>query len=122
MPSKKHSRGVLQRIGDAATSAAGVVINVGSKALHAVGDMLPTPTPQESANASSRGSKVKAVKARTSKAAPKAMAKTAKPKEKIATKTKTAAPKTKKAAMKQAAPTKPAKPSAKPKRRAAKKG
>ena len=41
MPSKKKSKGVLERIGDAASSAAEVVINAGSKAMHAVGDMMP---------------------------------------------------------------------------------
>ena len=41
MPRKKTSKGVLQRIGDVATSAAGAVIDAGSKAMHAVGDMMP---------------------------------------------------------------------------------
>ena len=59
MPSKKKSKGVLERIGDVATSAAEVVINAGSKAIHAVGDMMPAGTPAKKAKASSRASKVK---------------------------------------------------------------
>jgi hypothetical protein len=102
MPSKKKAKGVLERIGGAATSAAEVVITAGSKAIHAVGDMMPAGTPKKGAKASR-----KAAKAKTPKAAAK---------------TKTSAPKAKKAALKKAMPTKSAKPSPspKPKRKAAK--
>jgi hypothetical protein len=118
MPSKKKSKGVLERIGDAATSAAEVVINAGSKAMHAVGDMMPTGSTPKGAKASS-----KAVKAKTSKSAPKAMAKASKS-EKVAPKKKTAALSTKKAPSKKAVPTQSAKstPSPKRKRQAGKKG
>jgi hypothetical protein len=42
MATKKKSKGVLERIGDAVTTGAEVVIDAGAKAVHAVGDMLPT--------------------------------------------------------------------------------
>jgi hypothetical protein len=118
MPSKKKSKGVLERIGDAATSAAEVVINAGSKAMHAVGDMMPTRSTPKGAKASS-----KAVKAKTSKSAPKTMAKASQTK-KVAAKKKTAALSTKKAAPKKAAPTRSTKPapSVKRKGQAGKKG
>ena len=76
MPSKKKSKGVLERIGNAATSAAEVVINAGSKAMHAVGDMMPSGSTPKGAKASS-----KAGKAKTSKSGPKAMAKASKSRE-----------------------------------------
>ncbi len=118
MPSKKKSKGVLERIGDAATSAAEVVINAGSKAMHAVGDMMPARSTPKGAKASS-----KAVKAKTSKSAPKAMA-TASKTKKVAAKKKTAALSIKKAASKKVVPTRSAKPapSTKRKRQAGKKG
>ena len=108
MASKKKSKGVLERIGEATSSAAEVVIDAGSKAIHAVGDMMPTGTPKKGPKAS----KAKAPKAsaKTSKAAPKTSPKASKPPEKVEAKTKTAAPK---AAVKKTTPTKSAKPAAK---------
>ena len=41
MPSKKKSKGVLECIGDAASSAAEVVVDASSKAVHAVGELMP---------------------------------------------------------------------------------
>ena len=73
MPRKKVSKGVLERIGDAATSAAEVVIKAGSKAMHAVGDMMPAGSAPKGAKASP-----KAAKAKTSKSAPKTLAKASK--------------------------------------------
>ncbi len=118
MLSKKKSKGVLERIGDAATSAAEVVINAGSKAMHAVGDMMPTRGTPKGAKASS-----KAVQGKTSKPAPKAMAQASKTK-KVAAKKKTAALSVKKAPSKKVAPTRSAKaaPATKQKRQAGKKG
>ena len=121
MASKKKSKGVLERISDAAAAAAGVVIDAGSKAMHAVGGMMPTGTTQNTAKASPRGSKVKRAKrsAKRSKAA-----NAPKPQEMVETKTKTAAPKARKTAMKKTTPAKSAKPvsSPKAKRSAGKKG
>ena len=48
MATKKKSKSVLTRIGDVATSAAEVVIDVSSKAMHAVGDMMPGGTSKKS--------------------------------------------------------------------------
>jgi hypothetical protein len=96
MPTKKKSKGVLERIGSAASSAAEVVLDAGSKAVHAVGDLMPSMTPKKKAKASPKKS-VKKVSAK-----PKAAAKATKPTPKK--------PAPKKAASKKAAM------SAKPKR------
>jgi DNA-binding protein HU-beta len=123
MASKKKSKGVLKQIGDAATTVAEVVIDAGSKAIHAVGDMLPAETPKKGVKASPKASKVKTTK--SAKVAPKA----SKAQPKVEAKTKTAAPKAaKKAAMTKATPAKSAKPATnaatppKAKRPAGKKG
>jgi hypothetical protein len=73
MPSKKKSKGVLERIGNAASSAAEVVLDAGSKAVHAVGDLMPSKAPKPKAKASPKKS-VKKVSAK-----PKAAAKATKP-------------------------------------------
>lgn len=108
MASKKKSQGVLKRIGDMASSAAEVVIDAGSKAMHAVGDMMPSGTPEKGAKASSKASKSKSpkVSAKSTKAPPKATAKTSQPQKKVDAKTRTAA-------SKKASPTKSAKTAAK---------
>jgi hypothetical protein len=112
MASKKKSKGVLKTIGDVATSAAEVVIDAGSKAVHAVGDMMPSGSSKKRAKASPKASKVKTAKP-LAKKSPKAAPKASKPQPKVETKTKTAAPKVKKAAMAKATPAKSAKPAAK---------
>jgi hypothetical protein len=116
MPSKKKTKGVLERIGDAASSAAEVVINAGSKAVHAVGDMMPIRSTPKGAKASS-----KAAQGKTSKSAPKAKASKSK---KVAAKKKTAALSNKKAGSKKVVPSRSATPapSTKRKRQAGKKG
>jgi hypothetical protein len=106
---KKKSKGVLERIGDAASSAAEVVIDAGSKAVHAVGEMMPA------------GSSPKGAKA-SKKTTPRASGKTSKTtlatasKPKAEAKTKTVAPRAAKPSKKStAAKTKPkAKASSKP--------
>jgi hypothetical protein len=115
MASKKKSKGVLERIGAAATTAAEVVIDAGSKTIHAVGDMMPAGSPQKGAKASPKASKApkasaKKPDAKTSKAAPKASAKASNPPEKVEAKTSRASPKV---AMKKTTPTKSAKPASK---------
>ncbi len=125
MPSKKNAKGVLGRIGDAATSAAQVVINAGSKAIHAVGDMMPTGSAQNTAKASPKSVKAKPRKAasKTVKSGSKTIAKVSKAKKNMAAKPKAAAPKAKKAAIKKAVPARSAKlaPTPTPKRKSAKK-
>jgi hypothetical protein len=122
MPSKKKSKGVLERIGDVATSAAGVVVDAGSKAIHAVGDLMPTGFPQKRAKASSQASKKKAPKTqgKSSQAPAKAAAKVSKLGSDA--KSHTARPKAAKPAMKKSTGAKPALRAAKPapKRRAGK--
>ena len=86
MATKKKSKGVLERIGDVATSAAEVVIDAGSKAVHAVGDMMPSKAPKKSPNKSSRTSTLPARKASATKKT--GNAKHAKPVAKKATPTK----------------------------------
>ena len=78
MPSKKKSKGVLERIGDVASSAAEVVVDAGSKAIHAVGDLMPGGSSRKGTKASSRASKKKAPKAsgKSLKAPAKSAAKT----------------------------------------------
>jgi hypothetical protein len=87
--SKKKSKGVLRKIGDAVAAGAEVVVDAGSAAIHAVGDMMPGAKPKKAAPKK----KAAAKKAPASK---KAAAKTAKakaaPKKKPAAK---AAPKKK---------------------------
>jgi hypothetical protein len=123
MPSKKKSKGVLERIGDAATSAAEVVIDAGSKAIHAVGDMMPTGSSQRGGKASSKVAKKMAPKAsgKSSKAPPKAAAKASK--SGVDAKTSTLGPKAAKPAAKKSTAAKPAMRAAKasPKRDAGKK-
>jgi hypothetical protein len=68
MPRKKKSMGVLERIGAAASSAAEVVLDAGSKAVHAVGDLMPSKTPKKKAKASPKKS-VKKVSAKPKSAA-----------------------------------------------------
>ena len=64
MATKKKSKGVLERIGDAVSAGADAVIDVGAKAVHAVGDMLPTAAPApKRAKAKKATAKVKAPKA-----------------------------------------------------------
>jgi hypothetical protein len=53
MPGKKKSKGVLERIGDVATSAAEVVVDAGSKAMHAIGDLMPSESSRKGTKASS---------------------------------------------------------------------
>jgi len=80
--------------------AAEVVIDAGSKAIHAVGDMMPTGTPKKGPKAS----KAKARKRRPDRRKPhRNQPKASKPPEKVEAKTKTAAPK---AAVKKTTPTK----------------
>jgi hypothetical protein len=122
MPSKKKSKGVLERIGDVASSAAEVVVDAGSKAIHAVGDMMPSGSSKKRAKASPKASKKKAPKssAKRSKAlaspAPKAS------KSSVEARTKTVAPKTAKPAIKKSTAAKPATRAAKaaPKRKSGK--
>jgi hypothetical protein len=76
MPSKKKSKGVLERIGNAASSAAEVALDAGSKAVHAVGDMMPSKAPKKKSKASPKQSakkvmaKPKASASKAKKAAP----------------------------------------------------
>jgi hypothetical protein len=77
---KPKSKGVLGKIGDAVATGAEAVIDAGSKALHAVGGLMPT------GKASPKRPKAKAVKAKAPKAEAKAPAA-------AATKAKKAAPK-----------------------------
>ena len=86
MATRKKSKGVLERIGDAATSAAEVVIDAGSKAVHVVGDMMPSSTPKKSPKKSSKTSKLPARQAAATKKT--GNAKDAKPVAKKATATK----------------------------------
>ena len=109
MARKKKSKGVMERIGDAATSAAGVVIDAGSKAIRAVGSMMPTGTPQSSAKAAPKAARVKRARKASAKSS-KASAKASKAPKKVAAMPKAAAPKAQKAAMKKTTPTKSAKP------------
>ena len=80
MPSKKRSKGVLERIGDAATSAAESVVDAGSKAIHAVGDLMPSGSSQKGTRVSSKAPRKKAPKApgKGSKAPAKSAATTSK--------------------------------------------
>jgi hypothetical protein len=107
MPSKKKSKGVLRRIGEAATSAAEVVIDAGSKAIHAVGEMIPTGSSQKGPKSSSKASKRMAPKAsgRSAKARPKAVTKASRLGSD--SKTKSLGPKPAKPGMKKPAPAKP---------------
>jgi hypothetical protein len=122
MPGKKKSKGVLERIGDVASSAAEVVVDAGSKAIHAVGDMMPSGSSKKRAKASPKASKKKAPSAsvKSAKIGAKSAAKTSKPK--VDAKTKTVKPKTAKPAIKKTAAAKPATRAAKaaPKRKSGK--
>ena len=134
---KRKPKGVLVRLGEMATMAADVVIDAGSKAVHAVGSMMPSGPPKQSAKASPRASKPKAPKAvasTTSKSTPKTAklsargakvaVKPSKTRNKVGANTATPERKTKKFATKKAIATKPASSTAKashsskPKRRA----
>jgi hypothetical protein len=112
---KKKPKGVLVRIGEMATMAAEAVIDTGSKAVHAVGSMMPSGTSEKSAKAPSsapkpktakttatRASKPKTAKlaARTAKVAPKGAKKTAKTQKKVAAQSIAPQPKTEKSATK----------------------
>lgn len=108
MAKKKQTKSVLKKIGSAVATGTEAVIDAGAKAIHAVGEMLPTgKTPP-------KGAKAKAAKAKSPKAAakaPKAAAKAKAPAAKA--KPKVAAPTAKKAAAKGATAPKSAKPAAK---------
>lgn len=124
MPSKKKSKGVLERISDVASSAAEVVVDAGSKAIHAVGDLMPSGSSQKRTKASATSSKKKAPKAagKSSKPAAQSDLKISKLGTNAKTKAKTVKPAIKKSTAKPAA-AKPAaaKPAAaKPAARAAK--
>jgi hypothetical protein len=122
MATKKKSKGVLEKIGDAVATGAEAVVDAGSKAIHSIGDLLPTgkpapkrarPKPKSAAEVRTArtDTKVAASKTASSKAAaPKAKtsAKAAAPNaEAKATRAKTAAPVAK--AVSKAPPAKPAK-------------
>src|SRR4051794_23810414 len=80
MATKKKSKGVLEQIGDAVSTGAEAVIDAGSKAVQAVGDLLPTgATPPKRAKSSPKTKSPKA-----SVKAPKAVAKGSKPQPKTA--------------------------------------
>jgi hypothetical protein len=79
---KKKSKGVLGKIGDAVATGAEAVVDAGSKAIHAVGDLMPT------GKASPKRTKAKSAKAKTPKSGAKGKAPAA-----AATKAKKAAPK-----------------------------
>ncbi len=107
MAKKKQTKSVLKKIGGAVATGAEAVIDAGSKAIQAVGEMLPTgKTPP-------KGAKAKGATAKSPKAAPapKAAAKAKAPAAKGAAKG--AAPTAKKAAAKGATASKAAKPAAK---------
>ena len=108
MPGKKKSKGVLERIGDVATSAAEVVVDAGSKAIHAVGDLMPGGSSQKGTKASSKASKKKAPKAsrKSSKAPAKSAEKASKPA--VDARTKTVGPKAAEPAIKKSTAAKPA--------------
>jgi hypothetical protein len=108
MPSKKKSKGVLERIGHAASSAAEVVIDAGSKAIHAVGDLMPGGSSQKGTKASSKASKKKAPK--PSRKSSKATANAGARASKLGgdSKTKNLAPKAAKSTIKKSTATKPA--------------
>ena len=110
MPSKKKSKGVLERIGDVASSAAEVVVDAGSKAIHAVGDLMPSGSSQKGTKASSKAPKKNAPKAqgKSSKAPAKSAAKTSKLGGDA--KTKTVVAKAAKPAIKKSTAAKPANP------------
>jgi hypothetical protein len=123
MPSKKRSKGVLERMGDVAASAAEIVIDASSKAIHAVGDLMPTGSSPKGATASSKASKKRAPKGqgKSSKVPAKAAATASKLGGEA--KTKTVGPKVAKPAMKKSTASKPAMLAAKstPKRHPGKK-
>ena len=88
---KKKSKGVLEKIGDAVTAGAEAVVDAGSKAIHTVGDMMPTgKTPPKKAakvkavakaskaNSKAAVAKPKAASAKAGGAAPKTAARSAK--------------------------------------------
>jgi hypothetical protein len=117
MAKKKKSKGVLEKIGDAVATGTEAVIDAGSKAIHAVGEMMPTgKTPPKRAKASPKAAaktkapkaKVKAPKAEAKAKAPKVEAKAKAPAAKV--KAKAATPK---ASKKAATSSKAVKPAAK---------
>lgn len=113
MATKKKAKGVLGQIGDAVAAGAGAVADAGSKAIHAVGDLLP---------AGDAAPKKKAGAAR--KVAPKAAAEkavAAKPKE-AKVKPAPAAARSKASKAKAAGSPEPKGKAAKPRRAAGKKG
>jgi hypothetical protein len=122
MPTKKKAKGVLERIGDVASSAAEVVVDAGSKAIHAVGDLMPTGSSQKGAKAAAKGSPKKAPKSsgKSSKAVAKPVAKASK--SGVDANSKSPAPKTAKPAIKKSTAAKPATRAAKaaPKRKSGK--
>jgi hypothetical protein len=112
MATKKKSKGVLEKIGDAMATGAEAVVDAGSKAIHAVGDLLPTGklAPKRARPKPKSAAKVTTARTDTKVTAPKAntAAKAAAPKAKAkAKKAKTAAPVAK--AESKAPPAKPAK-------------
>lgn len=68
---KKKSKSVLERIGDAVTTGAEAVLDAGSKAIHSVGDMMPTGKETPVRKASPK----KSAKVKSSKVEPKATVK-----------------------------------------------
>jgi hypothetical protein len=123
MPSKKKPKGVLERIGDVASSAAEVVVDAGSKAVHAVANLMPSGSSQKGAKTRSQAPKKKAPKtsAKSSKARGKPVAKASK--SGVDARTKSVRPKAAKPALKKSTSAKPAMRAAKaaPKRRPGKK-
>ena len=84
--SKKKSKGVLKQIGEVIAAGAETVVDAGSKAVHAVGDMMPgsKPAPKRS-KSKPKAKKAIAVKKAaaktTKKAAPSAASKAKAPKK-----------------------------------------
>ena len=71
---KKKSKGVLEKIGDAVAAGAEAVIDAGSKAIHTVGDMMPTgKTPPKKAAKAKTAAKASKVKPKGAVAKPKAV-------------------------------------------------
>src|ERR1700727_2798715 len=89
MAIKKKPKGVLEKIGDVVSSGAEAVVDAGAKAIHAVGELLPTgkPAPKRTR------AKVAAKKAAAPKGAAKAQKITTAAKASKATASKSVAPK-----------------------------
>jgi hypothetical protein len=118
MATKKKPKGVLEKIGDAVSAGAEAVVDAGSKAVHAVGDLMPggKPAPKR-ARAKPKPEAAKATAAKSKPASAKADAKATRP---AATKAKAPVAKPEATAAKAKAPAAAAK--APKKKAAAKKG